>query len=89
MKIKNVILAVLLMAGIVLSTLFARQTIESKQQEKKATQDSIALLNRILVQENQKYINVLTALDSISRKGGVLGFTNFENKPFELRLIAK
>lgn len=89
LKLKNTILALVVLVGIILITLQARKSVETKQDEKKATQDSIALLNRLLVNENQKYINVMVALDSISRKGGVLGFTNFDGKQFELKLIEK
>lgn len=88
-KTKNIITVVFLTALIVLATLFGRSKVEVKQEEKQAVQDSLALLNRLLVLENQKYINVMVALDSISRKGGVLGFTNLSGKQFELKLIAK
>lgn len=89
LKIKNTILALIVLVGIILITLQARKGVEIIHDKKQATADSIALLNRLLVNENQKYINVMVALDSISRKGGVLEFTNFEGKQFQLILIVK
>lgn len=83
------VLVSILIIGMIPATLFVRNKVETKQVEKQATNDSIILLNRLLVQENQRYISVMVALDSISRKGGTLSFTNFGGKSFELNLIAK
>lgn len=88
-KTKNILTGVFLTALIVLATLFGRSKVEVKQVEKQAVQDSLALLNRLLVLENQKYINVMIALDSISRKGGALGFTNLHGELYEIKLIKK
>lgn len=80
-------------AIVVLTTLYARRRVEIKQEtrqkQEKVTNDSIALLNRLLVLESQKYLFVLNSLDSISRKGGVLGYTNNKGKEFELYLTPK
>lgn len=85
----KVIVALLLTAVVVLATLCTRKGLENRQTEKQAVNDSIILLNKLWVQENQRYIGVMVALDSISRKGGTLPFSNFKGKVFELNLIAK
>lgn len=100
MKTKNILTIAGLIILIGFAALYGRKSHELKQvqeqvlndsiqAEKQQVNDSIALLNRLLVLENQKYINVMIALDSISRKGGVLGYTNFDNKQFELYLTPK
>lgn len=93
MKIKNVILAIIVIAGISFITWHARKAVELKQDQKqakeKAINDSIILLNRLWMYEYQRFQLTMDNLDSISKCNGTLIFTNKDKKTFELRLIEK
>lgn len=86
---KNLIALIFVAIALILLGFFANTASQKVGEEKRELKDSIKTLNLMLTNEHNRYVTIINAMDSISRKGGELTFTNFANQIFDVRLTPK
>lgn len=85
----QIILIVVAAIFLFMGGIFSSKAYTSLTEKKAVLTDSIATLNKQLIIERNRYQTTVYLMDSISRKGGTLTFTNGENKVFDIHLTPK
>lgn len=92
MKNRNIlkIVAMVFIGGYLLAIgMMTPRVVDNIKANRAVLPDSIATLNRIVNSQQRELWFIGHQLDSISKTGGELIFTNKENKTFILKLTAK